>query len=96
MNKQWYFAPDFGEKDYLSDSSMEIFKTRGDDANAFRGIAREVIQNSLDAKREDISAPLVLEFQFIDITRDQFPGIPILKICWIFSRQWKSGMAQLQ
>ena len=75
MNKIWYFAPDNGEKDYLSDSAMEIFKTKGDDANAFKGIAREVIQNSLDAKRDDVNAPLVLDFQLLNIARDEFPGL---------------------
>lgn len=75
MKKMWYFALDNGEKDYLSDSAMEIFKTKGDDANAFKGIAREVIQNSLDAKRNDVDAPLVLDFQLIDLDKTEFPDI---------------------
>lgn len=79
MKKNWYFSLDNGEKDYLSDSAVEIFKTKGDDANAFKSLAREVIQNSLDAKREDVDAPLVLDFQFINLNRKSFPGIERLK-----------------
>lgn len=79
MEKFWYFANDLSEEDYLSDSAAEIFKTKGDDADAFRGIAREVIQNSLDAKRDDTNLPLVLDFKFIDIAKEDFPDLSGLK-----------------
>lgn len=75
MKKNWYFAFDNGEKDYLSDGALEIFKNKGDGSDAFRSLAREVIQNSLDAKRDDINGPLVVDFQLIEINQDEFPGL---------------------
>lgn len=78
MKKNWYFAFDNGEKDYLSDGAIEIFKNKGDGSDAFRSLAREVIQNSLDAKRDDINGPLVVDFQLIEINQDEFPGLEYL------------------
>lgn len=75
MEKKWYFAQDFGEKEYLSDGLSEVFRTKGDGPDALKGIAREVIQNSIDAKRETLTAPLVVKFEFIEIDREEFPDL---------------------
>lgn len=76
---KWFFREDNNEKDELSDRGIEIFRNKGDGATAFRGIAREVIQNSIDAKNKKINAPLVVKFDFLDLPISEFPDIDGLK-----------------
>lgn len=75
METKWFFAKDNSEKDNLSDNYSEIFRNNGDSHEAFKSIAREAIQNSIDAKQDGITSPLMVRFELIKINRNEFPDI---------------------
>lgn len=68
--KKWFFpSRGFGDIEGFSNPGLEMFK-----GEPLRAMAREICQNSLDAKRDDRSiVKVVFKKEFIDI--DQFPGI---------------------
>ena len=79
MKKDWFFAIDNSPSETFSDAEGEIFRTSGDGAEKFKGLAREIIQNSIDAKRDDIKEPLTVKFEFSEINKEEIPGIDTLK-----------------
>ena len=79
MSIDWYFPPSGGGTDAGSNNAgIEIFA-----GASFEGLAREVIQNSLDAAID--AEQVTVQFEFIKIKRDQFPNagtlFDILKQC---------------
>jgi len=73
----WFFASnDGGEDKGLNDAGVVTFK-----GNIYRYLAREIIQNSLDA-RHSPDKPVLVNFQLEEIDRDDIPGMDQLKdIC---------------
>ena len=73
MSKWFFPSRGYGEIEGFSNPGLEMFK-----GAPLRAMAREICQNSLDAKRKDKSK-VRIEFQreFIDI--NQFPGMTDLK-----------------
>ena len=69
----WRFAT--ATEDYeakgLNDSGIETFND-----DCLKGLAREICQNSLDARRKDIpdNQPVIVEFSRFNSVPDQFPG----------------------
>jgi hypothetical protein len=77
----WNFPPNnYGKKDGLNDSGIETFK-----GVPYESLAREVIQNSLDATRKELGAPVQVHFELHHVPRNIFPCadsfIDILKAC---------------
>jgi len=67
MGKIWHFAP-----------SLHTQDTGGEDSDQFpndpiNNLAREIIQNSLDARKDD--APAVVEFHLFTTPTEDFPGL---------------------
>ena len=54
----------------LDTADMETFKK-----DAISSLAREVCQNSIDAKNNNIEGPVFLEFHSFEVDRDNIPGI---------------------
>ncbi|MCX7424491.1 MAG: hypothetical protein NTW96_02475 [Planctomycetia bacterium] len=67
---QWLFPKsDLGQESGLHDAGVETFK-----GNYYRYLAREILQNSLDA-RSDPNRPVVVKFQCVEIGRDRIPDM---------------------
>lgn len=67
MNINWVFpSSNGGSDDGFNDAGIETFT-----GARFDGLAREIIQNSLDAAIDD---QVVVEFAFVSIAREDFPG----------------------
>lgn len=79
MTQLWHFpTTDGGDQDGINDATLETFE-----GDRERYIARECIQNSLDA-REDYSKPVRVEFKKFSLPTSSVPGIDQLKD--VFSR----------
>ena len=69
MSPDWSFPPSSGgSDDGFNDAGIETFT-----GARFDGLAREIIQNSLDAAVDD-QTMVTVEFDFVEITRADFPG----------------------
>jgi hypothetical protein len=72
---RWFFPPNnFGQDDGLHDPGVETFK-----GNIYYYIAREIIQNSIDARNPRSTKPVVVEFQSLNIARDKIPDMNSLQ-----------------
>lgn len=72
MNEQakWRFPPgNYGKKRGISSSEFETFKK-----DPFKSLAREILQNSIDAKNSD-EEPVRVEFKEFEISKEDIPGI---------------------
>ena len=79
MKKDWFFAIDNSPSETFSDAEAEIFRTAGAGPEKFKGLAREIIQNSIDAKRDDVVDPLVVKFEFLTVDKTEIPGMDTLE-----------------
>lgn len=70
-NLKWRFPlARGGNKSGISDSGIESFT-----GQRISSLTREIIQNSLDAKREDlVNDPVIVEFKTFNINSEGFPG----------------------
>jgi len=67
---RWNFPPNnYGQKDGLNDSGIETFK-----GTPYDSLAREVIQNSLDASNPKSGAPVQVHFELIRMPTKVFLG----------------------
>lgn len=74
VNCKWHFpSTDGGDEDGINNSGLQTFE--GDHESA---IARECIQNSLDAIKKQ-NAPVKVQMQFFEIDTSDVPGIEELK-----------------
>lgn len=84
MNRWFFPSRGYGELEGFSNPGLEMFK-----GEPIRAMAREVCQNSLDAKQNN-DKPLRLEFERYFMKTTDFPGIvemrDVLKKCRTF---WK-------
>ena len=72
--KKWFFpSRGYGELEGFSNPGIEMFK-----GEPLRAMAREVCQNSLDARIEN-GKPLRIEFNRTHMKVNQFPGMEELK-----------------
>ena len=83
--KKWFFpSRGYGELEGFSNPGIEMFK-----GEPLRAMAREVCQNSLDARIEN-GKPLRIEFNRTHMKVNQFPGMEelkeVLKQCFKFWR----------
>jgi len=70
VNLNWIFAPNNGGRDNgLNDAGIETFK-----GNLDRYLARELIQNSLDA-RNDTNKPAIVKFELLKLAKADVPGL---------------------
>lgn len=73
-NCMWRFpASNFGQERGLSTGDSETFKGR-----PYQAFAREILQNSIDARRDN-SAPVRVEFKIFNVSLDDVPGTEELK-----------------
>lgn len=71
---KWIFAKNDGGRDSgLHDAGVETFK-----GNFDRYLAREMIQNSLDA-RHDPNNPVIVKFEVLELNRSDIPDMDSLK-----------------
>ena len=66
-NSEWFFVK--GEPNGINDSGIEDFK-----GTRFDGLAREIIQNSLDAKIKESKSPVIVEFKKQNWAMDKYPN----------------------
>src|ERR1700686_2267409 len=72
---KWVFAPNVGGRDSgFHDAGVETFK-----GNFDRYLARELIQNSLDA-RYDHQKPVQVKFELLDLKRGDIPDLKGLSV----------------
>ncbi len=74
MERKWFFSDDNSIGEDFSDHGTETFKNSNDGALKFKKFAREVVQNSIDVKNENIKDPLVVEFNFFEVKRNELPS----------------------
>jgi hypothetical protein len=92
MNIKWVFARnDGGRENGFHDAGVETFK-----GNFDRYLAREIIQNSLDA-RHDQNKPVQVIFEPLTLNRNEIPDIPGLKVTLercaeYWQKQWKKQL----
>jgi hypothetical protein len=76
---KWYFGPSASEEHGPNDSITTTFK-----GDKYYSLAREVIQNSLDAKN-DLNAPVKVQFSLFELNRTDIPHLfelkDIFKLC---------------
>lgn len=77
----WNFPPNAdGEDEDLNNPGIESFKN-----TPLTSLAREICQNSLDARHPEAMAPVEVHFEVVDIQVSDFPGIDdfrsILGLC---------------
>ena len=74
MENKWRFpASGHGDRKGISSGDAETFKK-----TPFKAFAREILQNSLDARDSDEN-PAVVEFQTFEINTSEIPGVEELK-----------------
>lgn len=67
----WNFPPNAdGEDEDLNNPGIESFKN-----TPLTSLAREICQNSLDARHPEAMAPVEVHFEVVDVPVDDFPGI---------------------
>jgi hypothetical protein len=72
----WKFPPNAdGEDDDLNNPGVESFKN-----SPLTSLAREICQNSLDAKNKNSSAPVEVHFNTTELTSTNFPGYDELQL----------------
>lgn len=69
MNKHWNFDTTYGDRVGLEDGSIGAFKDK-----PFQSLAREICQNSIDA-RKDKNKPVKVEFHSFNMNSEEIPGI---------------------
>ena len=70
MIEKWRFpASLYGEKKGISSGDSEIFRK-----NPIKAFAREILQNSIDARNSD-EVPTRVEFKTFEIDKNQIPGV---------------------
>lgn len=70
----WNFPnSNYGNVSGIGDAGIETFK-----GSLYRSLAREICQNSLDARLDD-SRPVEVEFSLFDVSRDNIPGFSQLE-----------------
>lgn len=84
---KWYFpSNNFGASNGLDTADVEIFKKDPDGS-----LAREVCQNSIDARDDKVNGTLKVEFKTFALKTEQIPGIELLrkeiKRCFLFSKE---------
>lgn len=72
---KWYFpSNNFGASNGLDTADVEIFKKDPDGS-----LAREVCQNSIDARDDKVNGTLKVEFKTFALKTEQIPGIELLR-----------------
>lgn len=83
MSLRWFFSANKGGRDSgFNDSGIETFK-----GNFFRYLARELIQNSLDAPH-DRNKPVVVKFTLEELPVADLPDSPALKAVMTRCREY--------
>ena len=73
-DNRWRFpASNHGERKGISSGDTEAFKK-----SPFQAFAREVLQNSIDARASD-EEPTIVEFKEFSINTSELPGVSELK-----------------
>ncbi len=75
MEKEWFFSVDASLGEDFSDHGTETFKNNNEGAEKFRKFAREMVQNSIDAKDDRIQDPLVVKFELFDMEMKDLPSV---------------------
>jgi hypothetical protein len=86
---KWVFAPNNGGRESgLNDAGVETFKGDFD-----RYLARELIQNSLDARLDPIK-PVHVQFELLELKRDEIPDLKGLKTTFDRCAEYWEGTHQ--
>ncbi len=79
MEKKWFFSYDSTIGDDYGDHGTETFKNSNNGAEKFKKFAREMVQNSIDVKDENVREPLVVTFDLLEIDVNELPSFDGLK-----------------
>ena len=67
---KWCFGPLYtGDRVGVNNAGIGIFKKQ-----PYKGLAKEILQNVIDAKDPDIKEPAKAVFEIIRINRNEIPG----------------------
>jgi len=89
---KWCFGPlGTGDKVGVNNAGIGIFKKQ-----PYKGLAKEILQNVIDAKNPDINEPAKARFEIIRIKRSQIPGADrlsdVIKRCYDYYHDGDDGI----
>lgn len=89
---KWCFGPlGTGDKVGVNNAGIGIFKKQ-----PYKGLAKEILQNVIDAKKTDIKEPAKARFEIIRIKRSEIPGAErlsdVIKRCYDYYHDGDDGI----
>ncbi len=89
---KWCFGPLYtGDKVGVNNAGINIFKKQ-----PYKGLAKEILQNVIDAKNPEINAPAKASFEIIRMKRDEIPGADrlsyVIKSCYDYYHDGDDGI----
>ncbi len=89
---KWCFGPlGTGDKVGVNNAGIGIFKKQ-----PYKGLAKEILQNVIDAKDPDIKGPARACFEIIRMRRDEIPGAErlsdVIKRCYEYYHEGDDGI----
>lgn len=89
---KWCFGPlGTGDKVGVNNAGIGIFKKQ-----PYKGLAKEILQNVIDAKNPDIKEPAKARFEIIRIKRSEIPGADrlsdVIKRCYDYYHDGDDGI----
>lgn len=91
-NYKWCFGPLYtGDKVGVNNAGIGIFKKQ-----PYKGLAKEILQNVIDAKNPDVKEPARARFEIIRINRNEIPGAErlsdVIKRCYEYYHEGDDGI----
>ena len=89
---KWCFGPLYtGDRVGVNNAGIGIFKKQ-----PYKGLAKEILQNVIDAKDPDIKEPAKAVFEIIRINRNEIPGADelsdVIKRCYEYYHDGDDGI----
>lgn len=89
---KWCFGPLYtGDKVGVNNAGIGIFKKQ-----PYKGLAKEILQNVIDAKNPDINEPARARFEIIRINRNEIPDAErlsdVIKRCYEYYHEGDDGI----
>jgi len=89
---EWCFSPlGTGDKVGVNNAGIGIFKKQ-----PYIGLAKEILQNVIDAKDKDIKGPAKAVFEVISVSKTQIPGAErlsyVIKQCYEYYHEGDDGV----
>ncbi len=89
---KWCFGPlYYGDKVGVNNAGIGIFKKQ-----PYKGLAKEILQNVIDAKDPDVAEPARASFEILRVSRNEIPGAErlsyVIKRCYEYYHDGDDGI----